>query len=107
MIFMALYFGNNKVKLNLDGKKYHLDLITTLPNEITLVTIDNKFLSDINCLKLVSKWPTVDLISLNNEILVDSDNLKLVLKQPSYLELQSKQEEKLKDLNGYYLAVKI
>lgn len=52
---MALYLGRDKVKINLGGTVYHLNLLTnTLINDIRLLSSDNFILKDSNGLYLIT-----------------------------------------------------
>jgi hypothetical protein len=54
---MALYLGNNKVKINLDGVLYNINFIspTLILNGIRLLTSDGYILKDCNGLYLTVK----------------------------------------------------
>lgn len=54
---MALYLGNDKVKINLDGAAYHLNLVVVTPSidGVKLLTSDGYELKDLNGLYLTSK----------------------------------------------------
>lgn len=54
---MALYLGTNKVKINVDGKTYRLNLLSTIPTIIgtRLLTPDDYILKDINGLYITAK----------------------------------------------------
>lgn len=54
---MALYLGNSKVKINLDGVGYCLNLISAKPNvdNVGLLSLDNYVLKDLNGLLLIPK----------------------------------------------------
>lgn len=54
---MALYLGNDKVKINLDGVKYCFNLISTKPliDDVKMLSIDNYILKDSNGLYLILK----------------------------------------------------
>ena len=53
---MALYFGNNKVNVNLGGEKYHLNLIVAdIESIIGLTSADNYILKDLNGSYLISR----------------------------------------------------
>lgn len=54
---MALYLGNNKVKLNVDGVLYYLNLFSETPifGGIRLLSSDGYILKDSNELYLVVK----------------------------------------------------
>lgn len=54
---MALYLGNDKVKINLDGVRYCLNLISAKPNvdNVGLLSLDNYVLKDLNGLLLIPK----------------------------------------------------
>lgn len=54
---MALYLGSNKIKINLDGIVYYLNLYSQLPitNGIRLVSLDGCILKDANGLYLTTK----------------------------------------------------
>lgn len=54
---MALYLGRDKVKINLNGVVYCLNLFSTTPitNGIRLVSSDDYILTDSNGIYLASK----------------------------------------------------
>ena len=54
---MALYLGSDKVKINLDGVTYCLNLYSTtlIINGICLLSLDNYLLKDINGLYITAK----------------------------------------------------
>lgn len=54
---MALYLGNDKVRINLDNIAYHLNLFSAMPilNGVILLSSDNYTLKDINGLYLTAK----------------------------------------------------
>lgn len=54
---MSLYLGSDKVKINLDGIIYHLNLVATTPSIIgvKLLSSDNYILKDSNGLYLTAK----------------------------------------------------
>lgn len=54
---MALYLGNEKVKINLNGVQYCLNLIATIPaiEGIKLLSFDDYALKDSNELYLTAK----------------------------------------------------
>lgn len=54
---MALYLGSEKVKINLNGVVYCLNLFSTTPitNGIRLLSSDNYILKDLNELYLTTK----------------------------------------------------
>lgn len=54
---MALYLGSNKVKLNLDGVAYCLNLFSTAPitNGVLLLSSEGYILKDFNKVYLTSK----------------------------------------------------
>ena len=54
---MALYLGSSKVKINLGGESYQLNLIPEklILNGIALVSLDNYMLKDSNGLYLTVK----------------------------------------------------
>jgi hemin uptake protein HemP len=54
---MALYLGENKVKINLDGVVYYLNLFSETPitNGIRLLSSDNYILTDSNGVYLTVK----------------------------------------------------
>lgn len=54
---MALYLGSNKVKINLDGVAYYLNLYSTtaIVNGIALLSSDDYILKDSNGLYLTAK----------------------------------------------------
>lgn len=81
---MSIYFGSNKIKLNLGDMRYHLNLIPPVRNNNCLITIDNKTLLDSNNLILIPKQEdnnSTYLLSSDNKILLDANHLNLVPKQ--------------------------
>jgi hypothetical protein len=54
---MSLYLGNDKVKINLDGVRYCLNLISAKPStdNVGLLSLDNYILKDLNGLLLIPK----------------------------------------------------
>jgi hypothetical protein len=54
---MALYLGGSKVKINLGGVVYRLNLFTATPitNGVRLLSSDDYILKDINKLYLTTK----------------------------------------------------
>lgn len=54
---MALYLGSDKIKINLNGVVYCLNLFssTSTIEDINLLTIDNYILTDANGLYLLMK----------------------------------------------------
>ena len=76
---MALYLGNSRVKINLDGVVYCLNLYSKTPitNGIRLVTSDGLILKDANRL-FITTYSDVCLLSLDEYILQDSDGLDLI-----------------------------
>jgi hypothetical protein len=54
---MALYLGEDKVKINLDGVAYCLNLFIAFPtiNDVVLSSSDSGILKDLNGLYLVPK----------------------------------------------------
>lgn len=54
---MALYLGNNKVKLNVDGVLYYLNLFSETPifGGIRLLSSENYILKDSNGLYITAK----------------------------------------------------
>lgn len=54
---MALYLGSDKVKINLDGVTYCLNLYSTtlIINGICLLSLDNYLLKDVNGLYITAK----------------------------------------------------
>lgn len=54
---MALYLGSNKVKINLDGKVYYLNLFSkiVITNNDILLSADNYILQDLNGVYLTTK----------------------------------------------------
>jgi len=54
---MALYLGGEKVKINLDGVAYYLNVFSDLPitNGVRLISSDGHILMDINGLFLTAK----------------------------------------------------
>lgn len=54
---MALYLGNDKIKINLDGNKYCLNLFSTVPitNGIRLLSSDDYILKDSKGIYITTK----------------------------------------------------
>ena len=54
---MALYLGKDKVKINLNGKAYNINLIANLfiPKGVQLLSSDGYILKDSNGLYLIPK----------------------------------------------------
>ena len=54
---MALYLGSDKVKVNLDNKVHHLNLVVITPSivGVKLLSSDDYVLKDLNGLYLTSK----------------------------------------------------
>lgn len=79
---MALYLGNDKVKINLNGIMYHLNLYNTTPikNGIRLLSSDGYVLTDNMCVYLSVK-SLYTLHSYDNYLLKDSDGLYLISKE--------------------------
>lgn len=85
---MALYLGNDKVKINLDGVIYCLNILTATPTILDniLLSSDNYILQDLNGLCLIPKdsiLPSVDglVLSSDNYILQDLNGLYLTIKE--------------------------
>lgn len=54
---MALYFGEEKVKINIDGTVYCANLLATIPiiYGVKLLSFDNYILKDLNGLYLTAE----------------------------------------------------
>ena len=54
---MSVYLGNEKVKVNIGGKRYKLNLYSKTPitNGVRLITKDGKVLKDANGLYITTK----------------------------------------------------
>ena len=85
---MALYLGGDKVKINLNGTVYCLNLFSAMPypRDVVLLSSDNFILRDLNGLYLIPSDYTEP--SVQGIVLLSSDNLVLT------------------DLNGLYLIPK-
>ena len=83
---MALYLGKDKVKINLDGVVYKLNLLTDTSSatRCALLSSDNYVLKDINGVYLIPK----DCACVVEDVLLSLDNFIL------------------QDLNGLYLKAK-
>lgn len=83
---MALYLGENKVKINLNGVVYCLNLYSTTPitNIGWLLSSDNYLLQDLNGVYLIPKDTSSTVIGENvllsseGHILKDSTGLYLI-----------------------------
>ena len=85
---MALYLGKDKVKINLDGVVYKLNLLTDISSatRCALLSSDNYVLADLNGVYLIPKDGTCvvvedALLSLDNFILQDLNGLYLKAKE--------------------------
>lgn len=85
---MALYLGKDRVKINLDGVVYKLNLLTDTSSatRCTLSSSDNFILQDLNGVYLIPKDCTCVivedvLLSLDNFILQDLNGLYLKAKE--------------------------
>lgn len=80
---MALYLGNNKVKINLNGVVYCLNLYSENPitNGIKLRSLEGYMLKDINKLYLTAKQFGIRLLSSDDDILQDSTGLYLTMRE--------------------------
>lgn len=86
---MALYLGGNKIKINLDGATYCLNLITTTlgKSNIELLSSDNFILKDSNDLYLIpcnTEMPDLSgnmILTLDDYILTDINGLYLTIKE--------------------------
>jgi hypothetical protein len=79
---MALYLGEDKVKINLNGISYCLNLFSETPitNGIRLLSLESYILKDSNGLYLTAPH-TFELLSSDNYILKGSDGLILIIKE--------------------------
>lgn len=79
---MALYLGGNKVKINLNGVAYCLNIISKplVENGDRLLSLDGFILKDSTGLYLIPKSNNV-LLSLDNPILTDTNGLHLTSKE--------------------------
>lgn len=70
---MALYLGNDKIKINLNGAVYHMNLFSATPttNSIGLLSSDNYILTDINGVYIL---PSDYISPVVGKILLSSDN---------------------------------
>ena len=86
---MALYLGNDKIKINLDGVVYCLNLVASTFNKnyIALLSSDNFILRDSNGLYLLpvdAEIPVIDgtmMLTLDDYILQDINGLYLTTKE--------------------------
>jgi hypothetical protein len=85
---MALYLGDNKIKININGIKYYLNLFSSnlILNGVALLSSDNYILQDSEGIYLVA----------DDSFVVDSNLVKL-LPLDAYA---------LKESNGLYLVYK-
>lgn len=78
---MALYFNNQRVVANINKIPYHQALHKII-NKVSLISLDNLLLQDINGVYLLS---TADLtnyiISLDQKIILDSNGTYLFSKE--------------------------
>ena len=82
---MALYLGEDKVKINLGGQLYYLNLITTTSHidRISLLSLDNYILQDSTGVYLVPKidiYGTM-LTTIDDYILQDVNGLYLTIEE--------------------------
>lgn len=79
---MALYLGGDKLKINLDGIVYRLNLYSENPitNGSILLSSDKYILKDCKGVYLTAMQDNV-LLSIDNDILIDKDGLCLILKE--------------------------
>ena len=79
---MALYLGENKVKINLNGAVYCLNLFSALPTitDTILASSDDCLFKDFNGLYLALKTNS-RLRSLDNYALKDSNGLYITYKE--------------------------
>ncbi len=82
---MALYLGSEKLKINLNGVVYCLNLFSATPitNDIRLLSSDNYILTDSNGVYLIPNDYTEvivgnALLSSDNYILTDSNGVHLI-----------------------------
>ena len=85
---MALYLGENRVKINLNGNIYCLNLFShnSTIDYVSLLSSDNYILKDSNGLYLLPSdyiSPVLDktLLSLDGYILKDSNGIYLTIKE--------------------------
>ena len=85
---MALYLGENRVKINLDRNVYYLNLVSTISiiDYVGLLSSDNYILKDSNGIYLLPSdyiSPVLDktLLSLDGYILKDSNGIYLTIKE--------------------------
>lgn len=79
---MALYLGNQKVKLNLNGIAYKLNMFSEA--SILLLSSDDYILQDINGIYLIpndSPAVTVKLLLSDGRAIKESNGLFLVYKE--------------------------
>lgn len=84
---MALYIGNNKIKVNINGIIYKLNLSFQVPiiNTTRLWSSDNYILMDLNGMYLIPKNSMVTngypLLSEDGYILKDKNDLYLIIEE--------------------------
>ena len=82
---MALYFGGDKVRLNLGGAVWCVNIptVATPALNYSLLSLDNYVLKDSNGLYLIPKIeiPLNVALSYDGHILKDSDNLYITIKE--------------------------
>lgn len=80
---MALYLGSDKVKVNLNGAVYCLNLFSSvlILNGIKLLSSDDYILKDSNGLYIVPKVHTLSLLSLDDYMLKDVNGLYLTTEE--------------------------
>lgn len=84
---MALYIGNNKIKVNVNGIGYKLNLSFQIPiiNTTRLWSSDNYILMDLNGMYLLPKDPMFTnsslLLSEDGYILKDKNDLYLIIEE--------------------------
>ena len=80
---MALYLGEHRVKINLDGIVYCLNVVS---DRVLLLSSDNYILQDSNEIYLVPNDPTVVtsgilMLSSDGCVLKDSEGLYITTKE--------------------------
>lgn len=79
---MAVYSGNNRRRVALNGTNYNLNLFSSAPITVgdLLMTADGLVLRDFNCFYATTIIP-IYLITLDGELLVDKKRQYLAVKE--------------------------
>ncbi len=77
---MALYLGNDKVRININGKPFKLYIGSPLIANAKLYSADNFVLKDANGVFLtVNKFEKATLLAADNSVLIDNSGAILVV----------------------------